>query len=131
MVRIVNYLKRQTEEGKEFFVLEISGGLELVKSQTTNQFYATCKKAFISSTFDEQTCKALIGTEMPGNVVKQDCEPYEYVNKDSGEIMVLRHKYIYVQEEATLSNEDKSIQRLLAEEHNFSKNGQHLEEPVM
>ena len=53
MVRIVNYLKRQTEEGKEFFVLEISGGLELVKSQTTNQFYATSKKAFISSTFDE------------------------------------------------------------------------------
>jgi hypothetical protein len=131
MVRIVNYLKRQTEDGKEFFVLEISGGLELVKSQTTNQFYATSKKAFISSTFDEQTCKALIGTEMPGSVVKQDCEPYEYVNKDSGEVMVLRHKYIYVQEEATLSNEDKSIQRLLAEEHNFSKNGQHLEEPVM
>jgi len=131
MVRIVNYLKRQTEEGKEFFVLEISGGLELVKSQTTNQSYATSKKTFISSTFDEQTCKALIGTEMPGNVVKQDCEPYEYVNKDSGEVMVLRHKYIYVQEEATISNEEKSIQRLLSEEISFSKNGHHSEEPVM
>ena len=59
----------------------------MVKSQTSNQFYATAKKAFISSTFDEQTCKALIGTEMPGNVLKQECEPYEYVNKDSGEVM--------------------------------------------
>ena len=103
MVRIVNYLKRQTEEGKEFFVLEISGGIEMVKSQTSNQFYATAKKAFISSTFDEQTCKALIGTEMPGNVVKQECEPYEYVNKDSGEVMMLSYRYVYTQEVAIKS----------------------------
>lgn len=130
MVRIVNYLKRQTEEGKEFFVLEISGGIEMVKSQTSNQFYATAKKAFISSTFDEQTCKALIGTEMPGNVVKQECEPYEYVNKDSGEVTMLSHRYVYTQETVT-SKEDKSIQRLLAEEHTFSSNGHHKEEFVM
>jgi len=131
MVRIVNYLKRQAEDGREFFVLEISGGIEMVKSQTSNQFYATTKKAFISSTFDEQTCKALIGTEMPGNVVKQECEPYEYVNKDSGQVLVLNHRYVYAQEEDTISKEDKSIQKLLAEEHTFSSNGQHKEEFVM
>ena len=28
MVRIVNYLKRQAEDGREFFVLEISGGID-------------------------------------------------------------------------------------------------------
>ena len=131
MVRIVNYLKRQAEDGREFFVLEISGGIEMVKSQTSNQFYATTKKAFISSTFDEQTCKALIGTEMPGNVVKQECEPYEYLNKDSGQVLVLNHRYVYAQEEDTISKEDKSIQKLLAEEHTFSSNGQHKEEFVM
>ncbi|CAM4404622.1 hypothetical protein [Flavobacterium terrigena] len=130
MVRIVNYLKRQAEDGREFFVLEISGGIEMIKSQTSNQFYATAKKAFISSTFDEQTCKALIGTEMQGNVVKQDCESYEYVNKDSGEIMLLNFRYVYAQEEV-ISNEDKSIQKLLAEENTFSTNGHHKEEFVM
>ncbi|WP_026711782.1 hypothetical protein [Flavobacterium filum] len=131
MVRIIDYKKRQAEDGREFFVLEISGGIEMVKSQTSNQFYATAKKAFISSTFDEQTCKALIGTEMPGNVVKQECEPYEYVNKDSGEVMMLSYRYVYTQDEVITSKKDKSIQRLLAEEHTFSSNGHHKEEFVM
>lgn len=117
MVRIIDYKKRQTEEGKEFFVLEVSGGVEMVKSQTTNQFYATAKKAFISSTFDEQTCIALIGTEMSGKVVKQECQPYEYVNKESGEILVLNHRYIYVPEEVVVSkSEQSSIDKLLQEQ---------------
>ncbi|OUL60991.1 hypothetical protein B8T70_17745 [Flavobacterium sp. AJR] len=30
MVRIVNYQKRQTEEGKLFFVLEIQRGIEMI-----------------------------------------------------------------------------------------------------
>ncbi len=131
MVRIIDYKKRQTSDGREFFVLEISGGLEMIKSQTSNQFYATVKKAFISSTFDEQTCKALIGTEMPGNVVKQDCEPYEYVNKETGEVTILNFRYVYLQENAVVLDEEKSIQRLLAQEHTFSSNGHHKEEFVM
>lgn len=129
MVRIVNYLKRQAEDGREFFVLELSGGIEMVKSATTQQFYATSKKAFISSTFDEQTCKALIGTEMLGYVVRQDCEPYEYVVKDTGEVIILSHRYVYEPNETT--KEDKAIQRLLSDENSFSKNGQPKEEFVM
>lgn len=130
MVRIIDFKKRQTEDGKEFFVLEISGGLEMIKSQITNQFYATSKKAFISSTFDEQTCKALIGTEMFGCVVKQACEPYEYVVKDTGEVIVLSHRYIYDPNESI--KEEKAIQRLLSDESTFSQNGQpRVEEFVM
>ena len=34
MVRIIDYKKRQAEDGREFFVLELSGGIEMVKSQT-------------------------------------------------------------------------------------------------
>lgn len=131
MVRIIDYKKRQAEDGREFFVLELSGGIEMVKSVTTQQFYATSKKAFISSTFDEQTCKALIGTEMSGSVVKQDCEPYEYVVKDTGEVITLNHRYVYELEVPTTAQQDKEIQRLLAEENPFSKNGQAKEEFVM
>lgn len=99
MVRIVNYQKRETEEGKEFFVLELQGGIEMVKSQGTNKFYVTARKATISSTFDELTCKALLGTELPGKVDKVDCEPYEYTIKDSGEVITLTHRYEYVEED--------------------------------
>lgn len=97
MVRIINYQKRQAEDGREFFVLEISGGLEMVRSKETNQFYATAKKASIPCTFDEFTCKALIGSEMDGEVTKQEVEPYPYVIKDTGEEIILTHRWVYSQ----------------------------------
>ena len=99
--------------------------------QTSSMFYATAKKAFISSTFDEQTCKALIGTEMSGRVVKQECEAYEYIVKDTGEMLTLTHRYVYELEEVATTQEDRQIQNLLATENAFSKNGQHKEEFVM
>lgn len=129
MVRIVNYLKRQAEDGKDFFLLELQSGIEMVKSQSTGNYYATAKKALISSTFDEVTCKALIGTEMEGNIVKKECTPYEYTIKDTGEIITLNHNYVYVPNDEVTSKENKAIQRLLGDELSFSKN--ELEEPVM
>lgn len=103
MVRIINYKKRQSEE-KEFFVLELSGGVEMVLSKTTGQFYATSKKATITSTFDEETCQSLIGSEFPGSIVKEECEPYEYTIQDTGEIITLSHRYVYKGEESSAQN---------------------------
>ena len=71
MVRIIGFKERQSEEGNPFFVLELQGGIEMVKSQTSGNYYATAKRAFVSSTFDEQTCDALIGTELSGTIIKR------------------------------------------------------------
>jgi len=130
MVRIVNYLKRQAEE-KDFFVLEVHGGIEMVMSQSTQKYYATSKKAYVSSTFDEVTCKALIGTEMPGSIVKVDCAPYEYTNKDTGEIFTLNHTYQYAPQEGVLSKEEKAIQNLLGDELQLSRNELQLQEQTI
>ena len=109
MVRIVNYQQRQTENGKVFFVLEIQGGIEMIKSQETGKFYVTARKALMPSTFDEQTCKALIGSEIPGAVEKVTCAPYEYVIKDTGEVITLTHRFEYVEEaKATIQKVEKS-----------------------
>jgi hypothetical protein len=43
--------------------LELTDDAELVQSQNTGRFYATVRRCFISSTFDEETAKALIDTE--------------------------------------------------------------------
>ncbi len=102
MVRIINYKKR-VAENKEFFVLEVSGGIEMILSKTTGMYYATSKKATITSTFDEGTCKSLIGSEFPGSIVKEECEPYEYTIQDTGEIITLSHRYVYRAEELTTS----------------------------
>lgn len=114
MVRIVNYKKRQTEDGKEFFALEITGGIEMVMSNATGQFYATAKKAYIASTFDEETCKALVGSEMPGSIIKAECEPYEYTIRDTGEVITLGYRYVFLPEQMKNLHTDVS---------SFSRNG--------
>ena len=108
MVRIVNYQKRTTEQGKEFFTLELQGGVEIVKSQETGKSYMTARKASMSSTFDELTCQSLIGTELPGSVKKVECEAYSYTIKDTGEIITLNHRFEYVDTEVSVPATDLS-----------------------
>lgn len=95
MVRITNYQKRLTEQGKEFFTLELQGGIEIVKSQETGKSYMTARKASMSCTFDELTCQSLIGTELPGAVQKVNCEEYSYTIKETGETVTLSHRFEY------------------------------------
>ena len=123
MVRIIGFKQREKEDGTPFFILELQGGIEMVKSQETSQFYATAKKAFITSTFDEQTCKALIGTEMPGSIAKKQVEPYTYVVKETGEELLLIHRYVYVPENEQNIKEDKQEQQGVYNPKSFSQNG--------
>ena len=99
MVRIINYKERETEDGRVFLVLELQGGIEMVKSQNTQKFYATARKTRIPVTFDEETCKALIGQEMPGRIEKVECDPYVFTIKDTGEVIHLDYRYEYSPEE--------------------------------
>jgi len=119
MVRIINYKERQGED-KLFYVLEVQGGIQMVKSKITKQFYATAKKAYIATTFDEETCKALIGTEMNGCIVKQPCEPFEYTVRETGEIITLTERYVY-SEVDTSAKEDEAIQKLLSDAPTFEE----------
>lgn len=126
MVRIINYKERETDDGRSFFVLELQGGLEMVKSQDTGKYYATIRKASVPTTFDEATCKAFIGTEMPGNIEKELCDPYEYTVQETGEVIDLSHRYTYVADDAKLEIVE---QPLKADTSVFSENG--ILEPSM
>lgn len=122
MVTIINYKERQREDGTSFFVLEVQGGIEMIKSAKTGLYYASAKRATISSTFDELTCNALIGTQMTGSIQKEVCESYEYTVKESGEVITLSHRNVYKPEEEN-SLQRKPVQnamKLKAEE--FSVN---------
>lgn len=109
MVRIINFKTRQREDGTEFFLLEVQGGIEMVKSKTTDQFYATAKKATVTTTFDEDTCRGLIGSEFPGKISKITTEPYQYTIKESGEVVTLEHRYIYLPED--VESQEASLAR--------------------
>lgn len=126
MVRIIKYSERTSDDGKSFFTLDVQGGIEMVKSKSTGNFYATARKTSITTTFDEQTCAALIGTEMPGSVEKEDCDAYEYTVKDTGEVIELSHRFVYVPEKEQVAQKPESV---IANSNVFSQNG--ILEPTM
>jgi hypothetical protein len=107
MVTIVDFVKRQNKEGVEFNSLILQGGIELVKSHETQRYYATAKKASITSTFDDATCQGLIGTQIPGSVQRIETEPYDFTVKDTGEVLTLTHRWVYLKEGETI--EEKVI----------------------
>jgi hypothetical protein len=97
MVIISAYYQRQTNEGKPFLVLELQGGLEIVKSKLTGKSYATNKRCTLPCTFDETVAKGLIGTHIQGNIEKVECEPYDYKLPNSDEVVTLDYSYSYVE----------------------------------
>ncbi len=102
MVTIADYSKRVNSDGEEFFVLVLQGGLELVKSQQTGRYYATSKKASLPCTFNQEMCKTLIGLQLPGSIMKVECDPYEFTVPETGELLTLSHRWQYLKEEATI-----------------------------
>lgn len=95
MVTVTNCLERQRKDGTSFTVLEISGGVELVQSQTTQRFYATLRKCTIPFTGTLETAKLMIGQKIEGEIVKVIVEPYDFANPRTGEVMRLQHGWAY------------------------------------
>ncbi|HNP31801.1 MAG TPA: hypothetical protein PKN96_00760 [Flavobacterium sp.] len=99
MVRIVDYKAREREDGEQFFVLIVQGGLEAVKSQTTGKTYFTTKSARVPCTFDEDMCRSLVGNSIPGTIKKVEVDPYEYINQETGETIESNFRYEYISDE--------------------------------
>ena len=99
MVTISSYKLATNQEQEEFVVLELQGDVTLVQSQTTGNFYATAMKANITSTFSEEVAATMLGKQLPGQIIKQECEPYDYTIPDTGETITLTHTYEYTPEE--------------------------------
>ena len=89
MVTVVDYaLRKAKEDGREFIALVLQGGLSLVQSKQSGNFYATVKQTSIPSTFDEATAKGFI-SESPV-VSAHELRSYGRTNKETGEVWNLR-----------------------------------------
>lgn len=99
MVKITDYKTMKNEAGETFHALVVQGGLESVRSKETNRTYFTVRQTTVPCTFDENTCKTLVGNELEGAVVRVEVDPYEYVDKETGETMMLSHRYEYLTED--------------------------------
>ena len=102
MVTISGFAARENADGKKFYALILQGGLEMVLSEESGRYYATAKQASITSTFDEATCLALVGTKLPGRITRIQCDPYEYTIRETGEVITLSTRWTYNPNEAAL-----------------------------
>ena len=107
MVHVKNYALRERKDGETFIALELMGGLELVQSAETGRFYATIRKCSIPSTLDEPTAKMMIGQQIEGEIVRVQCDPYDFTIPDTGEVISLSHSYTYTPE----SHKDQQVQK--------------------
>ena len=63
------------------------------------------KRASITSTFDEVKANKLIGMQIPGSIIREECDPYLYTVPESGEEIELSHTYKYVPNPVTVEEE--------------------------
>ncbi len=96
MIVIKDFKTIKKEDGESFNTLIVQGGVEPVKSQKTGKLYFTARKATVPTTFDQETCKSVIGTSFEGEIKKVMCDPYKYLIKDTGEEIELKHRWEFI-----------------------------------
>ena len=105
MVTIKNYKTITKDDGEKFYTLIVQGGVEPTKSENTGRLYFTARTASVPTTFDESTCKSVIGTSFDGQIQKVECESYDYTVESTGEVIMLSHRWEYVDDELAALNE--------------------------
>lgn len=102
MVTVTSFLKRKNAKDEEFFTLELQGDVEMLRAVNSGKFYAHARKATITSTLNEASCRGLIGTKFPGKIEKVDCDEYSYQVPGTNDAITLKHSYQYIAENANV-----------------------------
>lgn len=100
MVTIIGFEKRKNKKKDEFNVLILQGDVETIISKETGKPYLTARKTSIPCTFDDIMAKTMVGKEMQGEILKMDCEEYEFTIPSTGKKIKLAYTYVYNQEPA-------------------------------
>jgi hypothetical protein len=95
MVTIIGYKTRTKGNGESFNCLILQGGAEVHTSTTTGKHILNSRRASIVSSLDEEACKDLIGTKIPGTIEKVAVNEYPYQLPGTNEVVILKHTYEY------------------------------------
>ena len=77
MVTITGYSTRISASGKNHVFLHLESELIPKSSKTSGRTYFITKKAKVLAAIDEELAQQLIGHTLPGNITKQEVEPFE------------------------------------------------------
>jgi hypothetical protein len=95
MVTITGLEKRKAADGKEFNVMSLQGGVEVVISKATGKPYLTARRTSIPCTFDEVMAKSLIGLTLPGEIERIETDEYEFLVPGTMKKLKLTHSFRY------------------------------------
>ena len=96
MVTITGYSTREGVGGKTSLFLHVESDLIPKSSKTSGRTYFITKKAKVLAAIDEELAQQLIGHTLPGNITKQEVEPFEVTDYNTGESKMLHHRNMYV-----------------------------------
>jgi hypothetical protein len=95
-VTIHGYQVKKNKRGEEFVVLNLMSEPVMERSTNTGNFFANIYKANIVASFGADTAKLMIGKELPGTIIKKECDPYTYTVKATGKEIIMTYSYQYV-----------------------------------
>ena len=96
MVQVLGVVERTSAAGNTFRVVLVGGDVQVVFSEEGNPRFDAVKTG-IPSNLPIEALQALIGSKLPGKIVKQECEPYTFIGNDGTEI-TLDYRWQYVAE---------------------------------
>jgi len=96
MVTITGYSTREGVGGKTSLFLHIESDLIPKSSKTSGRTFFITRKAKVLAAIDEELAQHLIGHTLPGNITKQEVEPFEVTDYNTGESKMLHHRNMYV-----------------------------------
>ena len=96
MVTITGYSTREGVGGKTSLFLHVESDLIPKSSKSSGRTYFITRKAKVLAAIDEELAQQLIGHTLPGNITKQEVEPFEVTDYNTGESKMLQHRNMYV-----------------------------------
>ena len=97
MVQVLDVVERTNSvSGNTFRVVIVGSDAQVVFSKDGNPRVDAVKTG-IPSNLPIEALQALIGSELPGKIEKQECEPYTFTGSD-GEEVTLDYRWQYVAE---------------------------------
>ena len=96
MVQVLEVVERTSSTGNTFRVVIVGSDAQVVFSKDGNPRVDAVKSG-IPSNLPIEALQALIGSKLPGKIVKQECEPYTFTGSD-GEDVTLDYRWQYVAE---------------------------------
>lgn len=96
MVQVLGVVERTSSTGNTFRVVIVGSDVQVVFSEEGNPRFDAVKTG-IPSNLPIEALQALVGSKLPGKIVKQECEPYTFTGSD-GEDVTLDYRWQYAAE---------------------------------